>query len=348
MRDVVETSVAVPRGVTRVRVGLVARPGVGTSILSRTLSATPDIQLVSTSDSVERASLLTRSPDVWLCEAGFDAEALGLMRDPRPVLVFSWSANRPGGCTSCNVELPARRAELETAFAFLAEQLRTLGMSTRAARRIAKGRPSSIVPPVAGAARRLVIAIGASTGGPAMIQQVLSGLPPDSPPVVVAQHIGPSHIPALIRQLGRAAALRVVEAKEGVELEPGFVYVAPGDRHARVERARTGYRIKLDDGPRVHGHKPSVDVLFSSLATAAGSFGVGVVMTGMGVDGADGLLAMRLSGAATIAQESASCVADGMPMAAIEAGAADRVASLPRLSDEIIGACQRLFGRKYR
>jgi two-component system chemotaxis response regulator CheB len=171
-----------------------------------------------------------------------------------------------------------------------------------------------------------VIAIGASTGGTEVLKQLLDAMPADAPPLVIVQHMPERFTAAFARRLNETSAMTVREGAAGDVLEPGTALIAPGDRHmSLVRNGRSALRIALHEGPLVNRHRPSVDVLFSSAARALGAAAAGVLLTGMGRDGAQGLLAMRKAGAVTIAQDEASSVVFGMPRAAIEIGAAARV-----------------------
>jgi two-component system chemotaxis response regulator CheB len=182
-----------------------------------------------------------------------------------------------------------------------------------------------------------LIAIGASTGGTDALRMILADLPPDAPPVVVVQHMTERFVPAFAQRLGQACRSDVREASHGETLSHGCVRIAPGGRHVRVVRAGRGFQLELHDGPLVSGHRPSVDVLFRSVAESAGPKARGVLLTGMGVDGAEGLLAMRNAGALTIAQDRASSVVFGMPGAAIARGAAADVLPLHRIAAALFG-----------
>ncbi|HEY1212624.1 MAG TPA: chemotaxis response regulator protein-glutamate methylesterase [Bryobacteraceae bacterium] len=177
-------------------------------------------------------------------------------------------------------------------------------------------------------ARSSIVAIGASTGGVSALQKVLSELPEDMPGIVVTQHIPADFSLAFATRLNQVCRLTVKEAEDGDSVLPGHVYIAPGNRHLILQKGSAGYRLALKDGPQVCYQRPSVDVLFHSVAQAAGAKAVGVLLTGMGADGADGLLAMKRSGARTIAQDEASCVVFGMPKEAILRGAVDEIKSL--------------------
>lgn len=170
-----------------------------------------------------------------------------------------------------------------------------------------------------------VIAIGASTGGPRTLGAVLEALDADAPPVLVVQHMPRGFIESMAEHLDRVLRVRVREAADGDRLEPGLVLIAPAGAHMTMSGGSSGM-VTLCGGPRVHQQRPSVDVLFASVATSAGAQAVGVQLTGMGTDGAEGLERMRRAGAWTMAQDEQTSVVFGMPKAAIERGAAMQVA----------------------
>ncbi len=183
--------------------------------------------------------------------------------------------------------------------------------------------------------RRRLVAIGASTGGVGALAELLEGLPPDLPPVVVTQHMPEGYTERFARRLNEKLKRDVSEARDGEPLRPGMVRIAPGSRHAEVHGANGLYQMKLGGGEPVSGHCPSVDVLFGSVARAAGAGAVGVILTGMGRDGAAGLRAMRGAGAATLGQSERTCVVYGMPRAARELGAVEEEHDLDRLAARI-------------
>lgn len=185
-----------------------------------------------------------------------------------------------------------------------------------------------------------LIAIGASTGGTVAIERVLAALPPSMPPIVITQHIPPGFSTTFAQRLNKVCALEVKEAEGGETLANGMALVAPGNHHLEIERiAGGGWRTRLHDGPKVCYQRPSVDVLFRSVARDAGVNATGVLLTGMGADGAAGLLEMRRNGAGTIAQNEETCVVFGMPREAIRMGAAQKVLPL----DEIPGTLMKRF-----
>ena len=178
-----------------------------------------------------------------------------------------------------------------------------------------------------------LIAIGASTGGTEAIREVLTRLQPDCPGIVIVQHMPEIFTRAFADRLNKDCLIEVKEAVSGDRILSGRALIAPGNHHLLVQRSGAHYIVEVKDGPLVSRHRPSVDVLFRSVAKAAGRNAVGVIMTGMGDDGADGLLEMRQAGAATIAQDEASCVVFGMPKEAIARGAAQTVLPLHRIAE---------------
>jgi two-component system, chemotaxis family, protein-glutamate methylesterase/glutaminase len=189
---------------------------------------------------------------------------------------------------------------------------------------------------VASATQRELIAIGASTGGPEALRVILSALPKDAPPVVVAQHMPAGFTRAFAAMLDRECAIEVREAAAGDLLRPGLALIAPGGRHLTLKRAAGHLLADLTRGPLVSRHRPSVDVLFDSVARELGGRAVGVLLTGMGDDGARGLLALQAAGAATLAQDETSSVVYGMPKAAVDLGAARDICALEEMADLIL------------
>jgi len=180
-----------------------------------------------------------------------------------------------------------------------------------------------------------IIAIGASTGGTEAIKEVLMGFEPDTPGVMIAQHIPKAFSLPFARRMNACCRMAVCEARDGQQVLPGHVYIAPGDRHLLLVRDGARYVCRLDDGLPVNRHKPSVDVLFRSVAQQAGANAIGVILTGMGKDGALGLGEMREAGAYTVAQDEATSVVWGMPGEAVALGAASRVLPLESISAAI-------------
>jgi len=198
-----------------------------------------------------------------------------------------------------------------------------------------EGRRADSTPAITTTLSSAVIAIGASTGGVEALGRVLTQLPAEMPPIVVTQHIPPVFSAEFARRLDKICRVHVKEAQEGDRLEPGRVMVAPGNFHLTVVKTAAGYRVLVRDGERVQYQRPSVDVLFQSVAREVGQDAVGVILTGMGADGAEGLLAMKRSGARTMAEDEASCVVFGMPREAIRLGAVDQILSLDQIAAEL-------------
>lgn len=181
-----------------------------------------------------------------------------------------------------------------------------------------------------------IIAIGASTGGTEAIKQVLMGLPGDMPPILIVQHMPQFFTKSFAERLNTLCKLEVKEAEDGESAIPGKVLIAPGNMHMVLKRSGACYYVEVKDGPLVFHQRPSVEVLFQSVATYAGPNAVGVIMTGMGQDGANGLLEMRKAGAFTIAQDEASCIVYGMPKEAVEIGAVMKVVPLENISQNLL------------
>ncbi|WP_304163547.1 chemotaxis response regulator protein-glutamate methylesterase [Lonsdalea britannica] len=181
-----------------------------------------------------------------------------------------------------------------------------------------------------------LIAIGASTGGTEAIRHVLQPLPPTSPAVIITQHMPPGFTKSFAERLNKLCQITVKEAEDGERVLPGHAYIAPGARHMELSRSGANYQVKLHDEAPVNRHRPSVDVLFRSVAKYAGRNAVGVILTGMGNDGAMGMLEMHQAGAYTMAQNEASCVVFGMPREAIALGGVDEVVDLHQVSQRML------------
>ena len=181
-----------------------------------------------------------------------------------------------------------------------------------------------------------IIAIGASTGGTEAIREVLEHMPADSPGIVITQHIPPKFSTSFAQRMNNISAMTVYEAADGMQIVPGHAYIAPGDQHLIVERSGARYYCRLNDGPPVNRHRPSVDVLFRSVAQSVGPNAIGVILTGMGDDGARGLLEMKQAGAPTVGQDEASSVVWGMPGEAVKLGSVDTQLALGKIAGKLI------------
>ncbi|MFT6913532.1 MAG: two-component system chemotaxis response regulator CheB [Paracoccaceae bacterium] len=218
-------------------------------------------------------------------------------------------------------------------------------LSSQRPRRIEKKLSADAVlpPPSARAMARTtekIIALGASTGGTEALRVVLEELPLDCPPVLVVQHMPEIFTAAFARRLDSICGVTVKEAQNGDRMLRGHVLIAPGNKHTLLTRSGANYAVEVRDGPLVSRHRPSVDVMFRSVARTAGKNAVGVIMTGMGDDGAKGLLEMREAGARTLGQDEQSCVVYGMPKEALKAGGVEDELPLAKISNAIRRLCQ--------
>ena len=186
-----------------------------------------------------------------------------------------------------------------------------------------------------------IVFVGASTGGTEAVKTFLLGMPVDCPPILIVQHMPESFTASFAARLDTLCRPRVIEAQGGESLAAGTVYIAPGHSHLRVKRGASGYLTELLSTPPVNRHRPSVDVLFDSAAELVGRNAIGVILTGMGKDGACGLLRMRQAGARTFGQDEASCVVYGMPREAALIGAVEEVAALDALSRRVLSVLGR-------
>lgn len=279
-----------------------------------------------------------------------------MAQDPIPVVVCSALSAPQTDVALCALEEGAVevlskprlgvRDYLEDATARLVETIRAAAgvRPVRRAPRPVSGRLSADA--VLSAPRPLrvttdkVIVVGASTGGTEALRSILCALPPDAPGVVIVQHMPAHFTRAFAQRLDRECAVEVKEAAPGDRVYSGRALLAPGDRHTLLVRSGAHYSVDVLDGPLVSRHRPSVDVLFRS-AVAAGPNAVGAILTGMGNDGAAGLLEMKRAGAATVAQDEATCVVFGMPKEAIARGAVDEVVPLERIPHVLLRLAQR-------
>ncbi len=267
---------------------------------------------------------------------------------PMPVVMVSASTARGSEVTLKALELGAvdfiNKPRIGAREA-LSEQAYEIGEKLRAAararvRRHAPREPAATAPrplpgQFQGGCDRLVF-VGSSTGGTEALKELLSRMPASSPPLLITQHMPESFTHSFAQRLNGLSAMTVKEAAHNERILPGHAYVAPGHSHLLVRKNGAQYFTELSKAEPVNRHRPSVDVLFHSAAESVGGNALGVIMTGMGKDGAQGMLAMRQAGAYTIAQDEASCVVFGMPKAAIELGAATEVSPLPEIAGRIL------------
>lgn len=328
-------------------------------VLTRMLTRDGDINVVGTAtDPIEaREKIKQLNPDVVTLDIempnmnGLDfLEKLMRLR-PMPVVMVSTLTKKGASETLLALELGAVDFVAKPSAEF-AGGLDAFGASLRdkirdAARTDVRGAATRIEAPktsvkTAAAPDGALIAIGASTGGVEAIRAVLTNMPTDCPPVVIAQHMPAGFTGRFAARLDELCAIKVVEAEDRMVLERGHAYVARGDYHLRVERSSGQLKCRLSQDELTSGHRPSVDVLFESVAKAVGHMAVGAILTGMGRDGARGLKMMRDAGAYTVGQSQASALVYGMPRVAFEEGAVAEQAPLEQVAVKLANALVRL------
>ncbi|MBP2303509.1 protein-glutamate methylesterase/protein-glutamine glutaminase [Azospirillum picis] len=349
---------------TPVRVVIVDDSALVRQLLRTILDGDPRIQVVATaSDPLQaRAAIKETDPDVVTLDIEMPhmdglsfLEKIMTLR-PMPVVMISSLTSRGAETTLTALEMGAvdfvqkPAVDLSVGLADLAREITdkvvaAAGVKRRLSARCAALRPSAgpaatggpAPVPLNSCAERAVVAIGASTGGVEALREVVSALPPGMPAVLMAVHMPAAYTGRFAARLDALSPLAVKEAEHGESVLPGHVYIAPGGQHLELAGAEGAYRCRLHRQDKVQGHRPSVDVLFGSVAAAAGSRAVGVILTGMGRDGADGLKRMRDAGARTVGQDERSCIVYGMPRAARELGAVEREVPLPRIASTLVG-----------
>ena len=342
----------------KIKVLIVDDSAIVRKILGEAISAENDLEVVGTAPDpfVARDKIVALEPDVVTLDIEMPRmDGLSFLKrlmqyHPLPVIVISSL-----GQASCQATLDALRLGAVEVLAkpggpYSVGELRMqLAAKIRAAsaarlRRPAERESAPAEPmekcPVKAFRPGSIVAIGASTGGTEAILSVLERLPAEIPPIVITQHIPPVFSRAFADRLNQVCPMEVKEAADGDSATPGRALIAPGDFHMLLRKSGEGYRVQVKEGPRVCYQRPSVDVMFSSVAESAGPRAIGVLLTGMGADGAQGLLRMKQAGAHTLAQDEASCVVFGMPREAIRLGAAERVVSLPRMASAILAQTQ--------
>ena len=317
------------------------------ALLSASLNRDPEIKVVgAASNALEGRQLIKElNPDVITLDiempgmSGLDFLEKIMTLRPMPVVVVSGLTHKGAETTMRALELGAVDCYAKPQGPFNENELADI-VRHAARSRIRKVEPRQAVTRSAAEFRPNgnIIAIGSSTGGVEALIQLLQGWPDNCPPTLIVQHIGSNFSAALASRLDSHCAAKVQLAEHDQFLENGHVYIAPGGSHLTVHSAQRPY-CRLTDADPVSGHKPSVDVLFASVAKVVGSRAVGAILTGMGSDGARGLLEMRNTGCVTFAQDKDSCVVYGMPRAAVELGAAANVLPLGALAGRIIDQC---------
>lgn len=327
-------------------------------ILSKQLDAHPSIEVIATAPDpyIARDKIVTLNPDVLILDVemprmdGVTFLKKLMKYHPMPVIIFS-SLTPQGSKTAVEalasgaVEVLAKPGPSYS----VGDACKQLCQTILA---IPKGSfPKPVSAPAAPAApaesahlletTHKIIAIGASTGGVQALTCVLSSLPADSPGTLVVQHMPAQFTRSFAERLNETCAVQVKEAADGDHIIPGRVLIAPGGYHMVLQRSGASYYVAIKDGPAVCHQKPSVEVLFNSVAKYAGANAVGAILTGMGNDGAKGLLALKEAGAHTIAQDEATCVVFGMPREAIRLNAAEAIVPLEKISAALIQFARR-------
>jgi two-component system chemotaxis response regulator CheB len=354
----------------KIRVLVVDDSALVRKLLTEILNSDPEIEVVDTAidPHLARNKIKELNPDVLTLDIEMPRmDGITFLRNlmrlrPMPVVMISTLTEKGADITLEALEIGAvdfvakPKTDLSNSLGGFAEEIIAKVKAAAAVPKtvLERVRPSStslpkieprfstdaVLPKSAGPTRvgktQQIIAIGASTGGTEAIKDVISALPADSPAIVITQHIPVAFSGPFARRVNGLSAMTVKEAEDGEAIHAGHVYIAPGDQHLLIERRGDNYYCRLNDGPPVSRHKPSVDVLFRSVAQSAGANAVGVMLTGMGNDGAEGMLEMRQAGAHNLIQDAASSVVWGMPGAAFEAGAADTTYPLQKIAAELI------------
>lgn len=338
-------------------------------LMTQIINSAPGFEVIGVAGSAEEGwdAIQELRPDVLTLDLelpgrhGLKLLARVLKQDPLPVLIVSAFGGPGADNTIQALELGAidfiekpdgTTHTLDGFMKHLVAALQRAAASRKmlaAARQVAlagavPARPAAAPPrEAARSGKTSLIAIGASTGGVPAVQTVMRDLAHLRLPIVVVQHMPPGYTAKFAARLATATGLDVREAVDGDRLRPGMAVVAPGGpRHLEIEERRGEFVCVLREGPLVSGHSPSVDVMFHSVARSVGSHAIGILLTGMGRDGADGLLAMRKAGAETLIQSGETCVVNGMPKAAYELGATERVVPLTQIGT----AVSQLIGEK--
>ncbi|HTS48988.1 MAG TPA: chemotaxis response regulator protein-glutamate methylesterase [Bryobacteraceae bacterium] len=338
----------------KIRVLIVDDSAIVRKLLAEALSGEPDLEVVGTAPDpfVARDKILSLHPDVLTLDIEMPRmDGLTFLKKlmrfhPMPVIVISSLAQASSRAAIEALQCGAVEVLAKPGGPYsVGEMKQDLPRKIRAAAQARIVRPTATeiaapVRPVVKAACRGgssgIIAIGASTGGTEAIREVLMRMPENSPGIVVVQHIPPVFSTAFASRLNDLCRIHVREAVDGDRVLAGQALIAPGNFHMTLQKRGGEYSVAVRDGERVCYQRPSVDVLFDSVASVAGGNAVGALLTGMGADGAQGMLKMKRAGARTIAQDEASCIVFGMPREAIRLGAVDQVLPLQRIAGELM------------
>ncbi len=317
-------------------------------VLSRGISTDDDLVVVDTANDPFEAKdkILQYKPDVMTCDIqmprmdGIEFIRQLLPQYPIPVIVISTVSGAVfdamnAGAVDFITKPSVNSAEGLKKFIYELIYKIKIAATAKIVSNKAVALSDTLSSPSAATDADRIIAIGASTGGTEAISKIINQLPGDMPGIVIVQHIPPIFSSMFAQRLNSTSSLEVKEAENGDRIEPGRVLIAPGDKHMRVKKFGGSFKIECFEGEKVNGHCPSVDVLFESVARAAGDSAVGIILTGMGNDGAKGLLEMRRRGAKTIGQDEASSVVYGMPKVAYNIGAVSKQVPLDRVVETL-------------
>ncbi|MBN1546244.1 MAG: chemotaxis response regulator protein-glutamate methylesterase [Syntrophaceae bacterium] len=336
----------------KIRVLIVDDSAIVRKIFTEELSRYPDIEVIGAAPDpfVARDKIVTLKPDVITLDVEMPRmDGITFLRKlmkyyPLPTIIVSSLTQKGGKLTLEALDIgavdviakPGGSYSVGDMSAQLAEKIRVASRVNVVKKEEAT--PSDTAEPIRALAQTTnkVIAIGASTGGTEALKNVLTKMPANSPGIVVVQHMPAHFTTAFAERLNGICQMTVKEAEDNDSVTPGTVLIAPGNYHMIFRRSGARYYVEIKTGPMVHHQRPAVDILFKSTAKYAGANAIGAILTGMGADGAEGLLEMKQAGASTIAQDEKSCVVFGMPKEAIKLGAADKIVPLDLIAQEII------------
>lgn len=350
-----------------VRVLIVDDSALIRKLLTELLSSDPEIEVLGAAQDpyVAREKIKQLNPDVITLDIEMPRmDGLEFLRRlmalrPMPVVMVSSLTQQGADATLQALEMGAvdyvakptqdLQHGLEEKRKELAAKVKAAARARVRAKSSHSERPRAVLQTGAGySSTEMIVAIGASTGGVEALTEVITALPAASPAVVVTQHMPASFTSTFARRLNGISAVNVAEAIDNARILPGHVYLAPGDQHLRIARSGANYVCKVGGQERITGHCPSVDVLFDSVSTAVGKNAIGIILTGMGKDGAKGLLAMREAGAATLGQDEATSVVYGMPKVAFDSGAVMEQLPLGKIARRVLDICIQEKGRAVR